>query len=532
MKQETAILNVSHQSKSTVISIISLLLLIWAAIALILISGCDSEQARIINSPTGTPDLSVSDVQTLLAQAIDAAEQIGAAVTVAVVDREANVLGVFRMTGTTDANVFDTTFGAIAKARTAAYLSSNQHAFSTLTACYITRPHFPPGVENAPGGPLYGVPYSSIGDGDIMPNGDIAAAKPALGAPGLTGVPGGIPIFKDGRLAGGIGISGGELNLSFVTCQGTSQDEQIALAAVGGYRVADELRGDRIFIDGILFLYANAEDPQLNFNLTFADLASRGIVDAQFPIRATPTQKFAIEGEVNLDPAFDFRIKDGSILTAQEVKQIIDQAVVQANKTRAAIRRPLGSAARVFVTVCDVDGTILGIWRTPDATLFSFDVSAQKARTVVAYSRTNHPLGLYIRSILGLPTFRPLSVTCRALGFMSQDFYPPGIDQETQGHEVMPGPLYEGPEFGLQQNMDLNPFGNGITIFPGGVALYMNGAIVGGIGVSGDGVDQDDIISYAGTEGFRPHDSVRCDQFFYDGIRLPYVKFPRRPEIE
>ncbi|MCH7691537.1 MAG: heme-binding protein, partial [candidate division Zixibacteria bacterium] len=123
-------------------------------------------------------------------------------------------------------------------------------------------------------------------------------------------------------------------------------------------------------------------------------------------------------------------------------------------------------------------------------------------------------------------------VTCRALGFLSQDFYPPGIDQETQGHEVVPGPLYEGPEFGLQQNMDLNPFGNGITIFPGGVALYKNGAIVGGIGVSGDGVDQDDIISYAGTEGFRPHDSVRCDQFFYDGIRLPYVKFPRRPEIE
>ena len=142
MEQETAILNVSHQSKSTVFSIISLLLLILAAIALILISGCDSEQARIINSPTGTPDLTVLDVQTLLTQAIDAAEQIGAAVTVAVVDREANVLGAFRMTGTSDANVFDTTFGAIAKARTAAYLSSNQHAFSTLTACYITRPHW------------------------------------------------------------------------------------------------------------------------------------------------------------------------------------------------------------------------------------------------------------------------------------------------------------------------------------------------------------------------------------------------------
>ena len=532
MKQKTAKLHPDHFSKSTVISKLGSLMLGFLLVSLLLMSGCDSEQARIINSPTGTPDLTVADVQTLLTQAVDAAEQFGAVVSIAVLDREGNVLGAFFMNGASVAELYDTTFGAIAKARTAAYLSSNQHAFSTLTACYITRPHFPPGVENAPGGPLYGVPYSSIGGGDIMPNGDIASARPAIGAPGLTGVPGGIPIFKGGRLAGGIGINGGALNLSFETCLGTSEDELIALAAVDGFRVADEFRGDRIFIDGILFLYANAEDPQLNFNLTFADLASRGVIAAQFPIRPTPTQKFSIEGEVNLEPAFDFRIKDGSLLTAQEVKQIIDQAVVQANKTRAAIRRPIGSAARVFVTVCDVDGTILGIWRTPDATLFSYDVSAQKARTVVAYSRTNHPLGLYIRSILGLPTFRPLSVTCRALGFLSQDFYPPGIDQETQGRVVAPGPLYEGPEFGLQQNMDLNPFGNGITIFPGGVALYKNGTIVGGIGVSGDGVDQDDIISYAGTEGFRPHDSVRCDQFFYDGIRLPYVKFPRRPEIE
>ena len=39
---------------------------------------------------------------------------------------------------------------------------------------------------------------------------------------------------------------------------------------------------------------------------------------------------------------------------------------------------------------------------------------------------------------------------------------------------------------------------NGIQIFPGAVPVYRNGALVGGIGVSGDGIDQDDMISFLG----------------------------------
>ncbi|MGD8515236.1 MAG: heme-binding protein, partial [Granulosicoccaceae bacterium] len=39
---------------------------------------------------------------------------------------------------------------------------------------------------------------------------------------------------------------------------------------------------------------------------------------------------------------------------------------------------------------------------------------------------------------------------------------------------------------------------NGIQIFPGSVPIYKNGVLVGGIGVSGDGVDQDDMISFLG----------------------------------
>ena len=77
-----------------------------------------------------------------------------------------------------------------------------------------------------------------------------------------------------------------------------------------------------------------------------------------------------------------------------------------------------------------------------------------------------------------------------------------------------------------------NATGNGITIFPGGVPLYKNGQLVGGCGVSGDGVDQDDIISFAGGVGFEPPAEIRCDQFFFNDVRLPYVKFPRQPEID
>ena len=40
---------------------------------------------------------------------------------------------------------------------------------------------------------------------------------------------------------------------------------------------------------------------------------------------------------------------------------------------------------------------------------------------------------------------------------------------------------------------------NGIQIFPGSVPIYRGDVLVGGIGVSGDGVDQDDMISLLGV---------------------------------
>ena len=56
--------------------------------------------------------------------------------------------------------------------------------------------------------------------------------------------------------------------------------------------------------------------------------------------------------------------------------------------------------------------------------------------------------------------------------------------------------------------------------------------MVGGLGVSGDGVEQDDLVTAAGvTPDFVPPVSIRADQVFIGGVRLPLFKFPRNPEV-
>jgi hypothetical protein len=130
------------------------------------------------------------------------------------------------------------------------------------------------------------------------------------------------------------------------------------------------------------------------------------------------------------------------------------------------------------------------------------------------------------------------------VGFLAQSTFPPGIDG------TPPGPF-----FGLQERFSIitsvaitatNPVNgavfttmttpdpnlpNGMTIFPGGFPLYRNGVLVGAIGVSGDGVDQDDLISASGGSLFPAPEAIRADRQQYRGARLPYAKFPRNPEL-
>jgi hypothetical protein len=145
---------------------------------------------------------------------------------------------------------------------------------------------------------------------------------------------------------------------------------------------------------------------------------------------------------------------------------------------------------------------------------------------------------------------------------VSQRFFPAGIDG-----------AFTGPFYRLQNELSLTggnlqaPLANGITVFPGGVPLYKDGVLVGGLGVSGDGVNEDDIITYAGSKNFRPDPDIRSDSLAeddavsflrqrfttitsmftissdlvadvnarldlgLDNIQLPYVKFPRNPDV-
>ena len=59
--------------------------------------------------------------------------------------------------------------------------------------------------------------------------------------------------------------------------------------------------------------------------------------------------------------------------------------------------------------------------------------------------------------------------------------------------------------------------------------MYVGQSLSGGFGVSGDGVDQDDVVTASGFLGFETPEQLRIDQFTVGFVRLPYVKFNRNP---
>ena len=81
---------------------------------------------------------------------------------------------------------------------------------------------------------------------------------------------------------------------------------------------------------------------------------------------------------------------------------------------------------------------------------------------------------------------------------------------------------------------------NGMQIFPGGVPIYRGSTLVGALGVSGDGVDQDDMIGFLGVAeagrllgsfGNAPTE-LRADQLTPAGARLRYVNCPVAPFLD
>jgi uncharacterized protein GlcG (DUF336 family) len=512
--------------------------------------------------------LNENDVLTILKQAGSAALQLAHPVVIMVTDREGNVIGSLTMTGsptTTTARSVGTTGqglegavvsaldAATAKAGTAALFSTGGNAFSTRTAGFIIQEHFPPGISLRPAGPLYGVQFSSLPCSDIK--------KPSVRL-GLSGDPGGLPIYKNGLPAGGIGIEGDGLYTIDRDPADNDQsfEEQIAASAVRGFEPPELIRGNNILVDGIRLAYSNVGTSLMPPLSDFPNALT------YFPGGAPPNSDFVpatvggINGEVSTRffPFVSGTSPAGSnALSAADVQTIISHAAQQANITRAAIRQPLGSNARVTIAVVDASGVVLGIFREQDAPVFGFDVAAQKARTAAFFSNSGAAsalrlagLGSYVDRAAadGIKMDGSIAFTDRANGFLHRPFFPDGIDNTAPGPFSTNIANWSPFNVGLQLDLikanflaalggNLTPctsipnLPNGIQIFPGSVPLYRNGVLVGAIGVSGDGVDQDDLIAAAGAQGFAPDPAIRSDQVFVRGVRLPFLKFPRSPDL-
>ncbi len=506
--------------------------------------------------------LTLGDVRRILKQGIHFAKHHSAHSVIAITDREGFVLAMWDVDG--GAQPAPGVIAAAAgRAATAGFLSSDQHAFTSRTAGWIIQQHFPPGVKNTPPGPLVGVGFSNLFYSDvnrikqIPPGFDGSALVAADASPGaraagilLTGLqdsPGGVPLFKNGELVGGIGVTGdgspSDLAAGAAIIQGKDQkfftpgfkfgadtDEEVALAAQNGFRPDLDLLGNRVLIAGVRVPYVSPRPEDWPSGDDAGDLGDTGNAVTGYEPQASPApypypsvKLGGVRGEIR----FPFRsdptpgpVGGQPRLTAGEVEEIITEAAIRAEKTRAGIRLPIGVPAQVFITVvgnpynAGEPPPILGIFRTGEATIFSWDVSAQKARSALFFSNSQ------------------LAQSTRTIGFLAQRFFPPGLDGRPFG-----------PYFGFQEAVTLRtnpdtakpPFPgntnlpNGVTIFPGGFPLYRKGKLIGAIGVSGDGVDQDDIIAASGASVFPPPRHIRADGYTYKGARLPFVKFPRDP---
>jgi uncharacterized protein GlcG (DUF336 family) len=530
--------------------------------------------------------LTESDVKTIIAQAVAQAQASNLKATIAVSDKEGNVLGVFEMTGAPATTVVGggkcpgrpplecglenvsvpACAAAISKAVTGAFLSSQGHAFSTRTASFIVQEHFPPGINFQAGGPLFGVQFSQLEVcSDINPKSPL----------GLSADPGGIPIYKNGLQVGGIGVEGdGKYSLDpDPTDKDVPAEELVALAATRGFEPPPEITGDKIIVNGIRFTYINAQMPPAIATPSFNSLSGKtdtvcatlGIAPAV--VKDTPVSEFiaatigsAPAGRINtrLFPNGVQSFKAGSALSVGEVRKILEQAAQQAFITRAAIRQPLNSAAEVNISVVDVNGDLLGAFSTVDAPIFGFDVCVQKARTAAFFSKSTAGaelrsvgLGRYVDAAArdGIALNGSLAFSDRGQGFLTRPLFPDGIDDTEPGPFSVPIEEFSPFNVGLQLDLitpalvkflttgmtspnnctGIAALKNGIQIFAGSVPLYKNGRLVGAIGISGDGIDQDDLIASMGSAGFESPLEVRCDTVLVRGARLPFVKFPRHP---
>jgi uncharacterized protein GlcG (DUF336 family) len=589
-------------------------------------------------NPIQAQNLSVEDVDRIVGQAIAEAASRGVGNgAVAVTDRVGNVLGLYvlnpaqppMMTVSSQRGIpvgngleqvqLPAMFGAVAKAITGAYLSSSGNAFSTRTASLIVQENFYPGEIGQPGGPLSGVQFSQLPCSDLSRFGEGLGTGPRRSPLGLSADPGGFPLYKNGVVVGGVGVLfDGLYGLDgFITDYDRDVDELVAIAATRGFEAPENIKGHRITVEGKVFRYADADLNNVN---TSTPAAPNGANYVALP-GYTPAGRRAGQGfgtvasGVRPDSRVEFPAVDAWVLddgqganrfspraavvgglSANEVRAVAQEALSVATRARAQIRRPLGSFAQVSVSVVDLESNILTVARTPDAPVFGIDVSLQKARSALFFSRPTSavelravggvvlipnvlavaPLGAYVDAMAQFVGPGALSNGVaygeRSVGNLARPFYPDGLNGMGAGPLAKPFNVWSPFNTGLQLDLVIAdivarldgsvppPQGctalpratpsaagaepgparlaNGLQIFAGGVPIYRGDQLVGAIGVSGDGIDQDDMIAFLGVHnagqqlrtglGNAPA-ARRADTVEAGGINLRYVNCPFTP---
>lgn len=570
--------------------------LLRAAAAILILGLAAFHGGRVESQGTAAePTLSADDVLAALRATAGAINS--SSLSVAVVDRGGRILGVLARPGASPIGP-DV---AVTTARAAAMFSNAEAPLSTRTVRFISGIHLPPGVPNTPSAALYGIENSNRGcqlnvaDATTLEPTRSIAGSPGLGLPAAplacrpsdtrgcaigspiasagspnfhagfsTGKrdvrdagepldvpvnPGGFAIYRSGRVAGAVGVSG------------LDPDQAEYAAFVGAATVSTgglPLPSNPLPVPGAVFI----DGLRLPF---FGRCISVACVEES--IRAGAPRAAAgvfSAADVRVQPRAGRAVPTGYLigpigspnaggLSVVDVRRIVDQAVARALVTRAQIRLPLTQPTRMVIAVSDQSGSLLAAFRMDDSTVFSFDVATAKARNAYYFSSREgyEELRGWVRTSRDdsytwepePPAGQGWAITNRTLGFGGQPLFPPGIDLEK---DATPGPwfglfLYDlmnpctegkGPSRGPNSNY-LNQ--SGIVWFPGSAPLYKSGRLVGGVGVSGDGVEQDDYVTAGAVSGFDAPAELRVDNSTIrtrDGVvRLPYWKFPRNPEL-
>ena len=634
---------------------------IFSHLTIVLLAACGGsesvEKAPMPQPSALSPDntlvaakrLLPEDVAGILDQAIEQMIALGATGVVSISDRVGNILAVSQHGVSTryvqvapgpgaetaagnvglQSALVPRTAVAISKAVTGAYVSSGGNAFSTRTASMIIQPHFPPttytvGLES---GPLFGLQFSQLACSDVMASAEteldhnIGPRKSPLG---MSADPGGFPLYKEGVLVGGIGVSTKAIYGFDDNVEDFDEDidEAIALLAASHFLPPAEIRADKISLDGTLLRYSDAQVVEPASSLVDALAQSdKDLIDASLisvpgyfdsaqgikagqqygqegsGVRPSTLDEFAIPGAFILSDGAGrnrFPIKaaaDGNgsemPLTQDEVRQLLETAHQTMSAARGQIRRPLNQSARVSMVVVDTTGEILGLVIGSDAPIFGLDVAVQKARTATFFSSelaATYLVGLNrdeisdyvqrVRVFLNDPQALTgqHAFSDRAGGNLSRPYFPDG--ELGRPHGPLSRPITEWSPFatGLQESLvrpevvkhlgfvdgtsdkgaanecvgllneggDIHLLGNGIQIFPGSVPIYRGSTLIGGIGVSGDGVDQDDMIAFLsvhrvgealGTLGNAPKE-IRADTIEVDNVRLRYISCPFNPFLD